>query len=251
MLCFLALYFISHWLSNSKCETLWVNDFLADRFCFNKLLQLEAAKAVGFNIPETLVTNDPEKVREFVKSHAGRAITKSFSPAVWDNDDGSRTIRKTSLIGESDLINDFPIAACPAIYQEVIEKNFELRVNIFGDQVVSAAIDSQQGGPTIDWRYEGGRGISNVRNFQLETKVSEQCLKLARHFGLGFCAIDLIVTPQGRVVFLEANNTAQFLWLENALPSLPILDIFCRFLLNGSASNRKPIRLSDFYNCAS
>ena len=40
-------------------------------------------------------------------------------------------------------------------------------------------------------------------------------------FGLRYGAIDLIVTPEGRIVFLELNPTGQYLWIEQAT-GLPI-----------------------------
>ncbi|MNC96757.1 hypothetical protein D3C83_142150 [compost metagenome] len=41
------------------------------------------------------------------------------------------------------------------------------------------------------------------------------------HFRLNYGAIDLILTPEGRYVFLEINPVGEFFWLES-YPGLPI-----------------------------
>ena len=41
------------------------------------------------------------------------------------------------------------------------------------------------------------------------------------HFGLDYGAADLIVTPDGRYVFLEVNPNGQYGWVEN-MTGMPI-----------------------------
>jgi hypothetical protein len=51
--------------------------------------------------------------------------------------------------------------------------------------------------------------------------------------GLVFGCFDLIVTPKGEYVFLEVNEMGAFLWIEERLPELELLDAFCEFLIQG------------------
>jgi hypothetical protein len=48
-----------------------------------------------------------------------------------------------------------------------------------------------------------------------------------------FCCFDFTVTPGGDHVFLEANQMGQFLWVEEKVPELPMLDTMCAFLMSG------------------
>jgi hypothetical protein len=39
-------------------------------------------------------------------------------------------------------------------------------------------------------------------------------VELVRSLGLRFCSADLVLTPDGRHVFLDLNPNGQWLWLE-------------------------------------
>lgn len=228
-------------------NTRYVNDFDADRQCFNKLYQLKLAREQGFAVPDTLVSNDPGAIRSFFRKNAGQVIVKAFSPAVWPNPDGSRTVQRTSMLLAQHLESEFALRACPAIYQAHIEKAHELRVTVMGDEVLAARIDSQADGQTVDWRYEGGRGKTNLSATTVDRPLRERCVDLCRRLGLAYAAIDLIVTPAGDVVFLEINNTGQFTFKEVSDPTIPMLDTFCRFLLGLDASASKHLTLAACY----
>jgi hypothetical protein len=46
---------------------------------------------------------------------------------------------------------------------------------------------------------------------------------MMKHYSLRFASFDLIVTPDGREIFLEMNPASQFLWIEQ-LTGMPITD---------------------------
>jgi glutathione synthase/RimK-type ligase-like ATP-grasp enzyme len=217
--------------------TRWVNDsYGTHRPRLTKAAQLVLAAQLGFTIPDTLFGNDVGQIRAFFDLHRGRIVHKSYDQAQWDNADGSLTMSRTSVVTAEHLANDYALRACPGIYQPQIDKKFELRVTVMGDRAIAAAIDSQQAGPTVDWRCEGGRGDTNLRAIELEPELSARCVALCRALNVAFGCIDLIVKPDGGVVFLEINSGGQFLFKEFADPSLTLLDVFCRFLLRGSAA---------------
>lgn len=216
--------------------TRWVNHPVSLERSKDKVLQLELAQALGFLIPATLIGNDIEELRAFFLRHPGGIVHKSLTPMNWQNDDGSRTSARTSQLSAAHLEQEFPVRACPAIYQEKIDKKYELRVTVMGDTVIAARIDSQRDGPTIDWRYDGGLGRSNLQRADLAPDIAERCRVLCRRLDLAFGCIDLIVTPSGDIIFLEVNNAGQFLFKELADPRLPMLDAFCRYLASGAAT---------------
>jgi glutathione synthase/RimK-type ligase-like ATP-grasp enzyme len=55
--------------------------------------------------------------------------------------------------------------------------------------------------------------------------------------GLCYGAIDMVLTPDGRYVFLEINPNGQYLWIEEAA-GLPISDAICDLLMSGSQMKR-------------
>ena len=66
--------------------------------------------------------------------------------------------------------------------------------------------------------------------YQLPKDVERKLLKLMAYFGLNYGAIDIIVTPDGRHVFLEVNPVGEFFWLEHC-PGLPISQAIAEILL--------------------
>jgi glutathione synthase/RimK-type ligase-like ATP-grasp enzyme len=118
-----------------------------------------------------------------------------------------------------------------------------------GNNAIAAAIDSQRDGPTVDWRREGGRGIRNLQPYALEPELAARCVTLCKKLGLSFGAIDLIVGDDGEIYFLEVNPAGQFLWKEAVLPELPLLDTFCRYLVDPAyliSPQPEPLHFKDF-----
>jgi glutathione synthase/RimK-type ligase-like ATP-grasp enzyme len=231
-------------------HTRWINDPLADWECAPKMHQLRVAAQLGFTIPDTIIGNDPARIAAFYEAHDRRVVHKSQRPAMWENEDGSHTVARTSPISARHIASEYALRGCPAIYQPLIAKKYELRVTVIGGSVIGAAIDSQRDGATVDWRYEGGRGDTNTRAIALDAALAARCLALCRQLNLAFGCIDLVVGTDDQVYFLEINNVGQFLWKELADPSLPMLDTFCRYLMDASytacADTVAQLRLADF-----
>ena len=215
-------------------HTRWVNEIHGDQQCTVKMHQLHVASQLGFTIPDTLVGNDLQRVAAFFAEHHNRVVHKSLRSAHWDNEDGSRTVARTSRITAAHLASEYAVRACPGIYQPLIAKQYELRVTVMGESVIAAAIDSQRDGETVDWRMEGGRGVTNIRAIDIGPELAAMCLALCRRLHLNFGCIDLIVGVDDVVTFLEVNNIGQFLWKELGDASIPTLDTFCRYLLDAS-----------------
>jgi hypothetical protein len=63
----------------------WVNSPDGQRRANLKTQQLNAAVQAGFKIPRTLCSNDPERIREFIRKAPEGVIYKSFFPGVLEN----------------------------------------------------------------------------------------------------------------------------------------------------------------------
>lgn len=195
-------------------DCLWVNDPDLNRIAELKINQLKRAKSLGFNIPQTLITNDPDKVIEFFKKNKGDIVVKTLSGGIIGEGNEATGIY-SSVIRNKKLASIDLVKYTPTLFQEYVPKRSELRITVVGNQVFAAEIDSQSNPNTIiDWR----RDIDNVphRIFNLPETESERCLKLVRSFGLNFGAIDMIRTPENDLVFLEINPNGQWAWIEDA-----------------------------------
>jgi glutathione synthase/RimK-type ligase-like ATP-grasp enzyme len=141
-------------------------------------------------------------------------------------------VRYTELVTKRDIQNLETIRLCPMTFQAYIPKRLELRITVVGERVFAAEIHSQISNHTqFDWRrYDLARTphASHVLPHHLELK----CVELVRRLGLVYGAIDMILTPDGKYVFLEINPNGQYLWIEE-LTDLPISEAICDHLAEG------------------
>ena len=203
------------------------------RHAENKQLQLQVAREVGLHIPRTLTTNDPSAARAFAKSCEGGAVTKMLSSfAIYD--EGKELVVFTNPVKPEDLADLSGLSLCPATFQELLTKSLEIRVTIVGQRVMSASLDSQASARAAhDWRRDGLRMVQDWRPYQLPDDVEQKILRLMDYFSLNYGAIDIILTPDGRHVFLELNPSGEFFWLERS-PGLPISEAIADLLVGDS-----------------
>lgn len=207
------------------------------RWAGNKQLQLQIAHDVGLETPATLTTNDADAVRSFYENNADGTVVKMLSSFAIFDDDGRENVVFTTPLKPENLETLDNLRLCPMTFQAMVPKKLELRVTVVGDRVFSAAIDSQAlDRAKVDWRREGEALVEQWKPFDLPPDVKNHVLRLMDHFGLNYGAIDIIVTPDDRYVFLEVNPVGEFFWLERC-PGLPIGEAVAEVLL-GQAYRR-------------
>jgi MvdD family ATP-grasp ribosomal peptide maturase len=206
------------------------------RHAENKQLQLQVARELGLDTPRTLTTNDPVAVRAFARSCEGGMVTKMLSSfAIYD--EGKELVVFTNPVTPEDLADLSGLSLCPATFQELLPKSLEIRATVVGSRVMSACVDSQVSARAAhDWRRDGVRMIQDWKPYQLPVEVEEKILRLMDYFSLNYGAIDIILTPDGRHIFLELNPSGEFFWLEHCA-ALPISDALADLLL-GHAPRR-------------
>jgi MvdD family ATP-grasp ribosomal peptide maturase len=207
------------------------------RHAENKQLQLQMARDLGLEIPRTLTTNDPSAVRAFAASCESGMVTKMLSSfAVYEG--GQELVVFTNPVKTEDLADLSGLRLCPMTFQEMIPKALELRATVVGDRVMAASIDSQSSKRAVhDWRRDGLRMIQDWQPYELPREVEANVLRLMDYFVLNYGAIDIIVTPDGRHIFLEINPVGEFFWLES-YPGLPISDAIADVLMGRSRRRR-------------
>jgi hypothetical protein len=225
----------------------WINPLTTRTWATSKPYQLRTAREVGFVIPTTLFSNDPDEIRAFYREHRGNIIYKPFAPAYWtDRTAGGVRGVFTSRLNEDLLAGDAAsFTSCPGIYQECIDKKSELRVTFFGSAYQAARIYSQQvASGRLDYRSDM-KGEAPMEAVTLDASLREKCQAFAAKLGLLHGSLDLIERPDGSVVFLEINEMGQFLWLEERVPKMPMLALFAAFSLEPSADFNLDTRCPD------
>jgi hypothetical protein len=165
---------------------------------FSKPYQAQLIQAQGFQVPETLITNVPERVVEFLERH-GRVVYKSIS--------GVRSIVRT--LAPEDLERLDRIRWCPTQFQRFVP-GLDVRVHTVGGQTFATAAHSD----STDYRYAGDGEASRLEAIELDDELAGRCLRLAAALGLAFAGIDLKVAPGGEVYCFEVNPSPAFSYYE-------------------------------------
>jgi len=186
----------------------------------NKLRQLRLAKAAGLRVPETLISNDPARVRAFFDACGGDMVTKMLT-AYSVSMDGNSPFVYTSAVSAADLTDLDGLAYAPMVFQRNIAKDHELRVAyVDGEVFVGATHAGKSDAGKTDWRR-----VRSAENpwlaGHLAQEVVERVRVLMTGLGLVFGALDFIVTPEGEQVFLEVNPSGEWGMLEK-FADLPI-----------------------------
>ncbi|GAA0537246.1 ATP-grasp domain-containing protein [Chitinophaga japonensis] len=199
-------------------DAFWLNDPFRVFKAENKLYQLKTARALGFEVPFTLVTNHKDDVRAFYEKHKEIIVKPISRTRITGGSEPSFIY--TSKVTEDHVSRLDETDLTPCIFQQNIKKEYELRVTVVGDKVFAAKIDSQSDAETItDWR----RKQLTFSPSSLPEPIKNLCILLLKSLGLSFGAIDLIKTVDGRYFFLEVNPNGQWAWLEEET-GLPISD---------------------------
>lgn len=222
-------FFKALWQSIAP-KAFWINPPSSFERVNCKLTQLKIASKLGFKLPETIFSNDPDRIREFINSYpAGGVIYKPIYPTVWIAENEMR-LTYTNVVEIDDLPSNKTLRLTPGIYQRRITKAYELRVTCMGHTAVASKLLSQEHESGIeDWRSVPPRQL-RMEPYELPDEIANKCFALMLKLGVVFGCFDFIVTPEGEYIFLEINEQGQFLWQEEHHSNIKLLDPFVKFI---------------------
>ncbi len=202
-----------------------INRPSADAVAGRKPYQLARAAALGLDVPETLITNDPDKARQFWLDLDGEVIFKILS--------NTRTqFTQTRALGAAEIDQLPALRYAPAIFQRKLEPANHLRVTVVDQHVFAARLTTTRPEARYDWRLD--RDVS-IEAAGLSAATAGKIRTLMDDLGLRYGAIDFVVTADGREWFLEVNPSGQFLFVEIETGQ-PISRTIAESLLKGTPS---------------
>ena len=194
---------------------LWINNPAATYKAEHKAVQLITAKAIGFEVPRTVITNHASGIRAAAQGDTTVAIKGLDTVLV--RQDEVETFGYTSLL-ETAFAEQAHLASAPLIAQQALTNKLDLRVTVVGDTVFCSSVQ-QKGYPIKgDWRLV--KSCAEFRPFDLPQDIVTKCIRLTKSLGLTFGAIDLAL-QDGSYYFLEINPTGEWAWLVDQ-SNLPI-----------------------------
>lgn len=178
----------------------------------DKPSQMYLAKQLGFNVPETVITNDLDAARTLLSQ--GQVVGKPHRQAVVEIE-GAEHVMFTTRIDPLTEEDREALQYAPVIFQRLIPKQYDVRVTVVGEQVFPVAIHSQEyDESSLDWRRGANPKIRHEA-ITLPAYIQSTCVELVRQQKLRFGAIDLVLGIDGEFWFLECNPNGQWAWIEN------------------------------------
>lgn len=170
----------------------------------NKLVVLERASYFGLVVPSTHITNNKKNLYNN-RNYITKAISDLFAI---DNTKELGYAVKTKRMKTNDIaFDDFFYT----LFQNEIEKAFELRIFYMNNTFYSSAIFSQRNLKTeVDFRNYDMDKPNRVVPYKLPKEIEEKLRKLLNSINLNSGSIDMIVTSDYEYVFLEVNPVGQF-----------------------------------------
>ena len=222
-------------LAGCFIDALWVNPPGAAESADSKWLQLRNAHAVGLRFPEAVISNDAAEIRQLLQRH-GRLVFKQMYSYMWQSQ-STGAIHNTGVVvlDQNSELPDDAIAVCPGIYQRFIDKAFDIRVTVIGEQMFAVSLRQRNGKAYVDWRPHMRDEDMLAEPFALPGPVQSQLRALMQRMGLVTGCIDLVADHDGQLYFLEVNQQGQFLFVEEVLPQIPLLRAMTSLLMTGRA----------------
>lgn len=191
-------------------ETLSTKKWLTNPLNHNKKLHtLKVAQEIGFIVPKTIITSKKSSLIQFHKNYQ-RIITKSITDTPFFFDEDTFRTLKTTEIFQEDITN-YSDVFFPSLFQELIEKDYEIRVFFLEKEIYSMAIFSQLDESTsIDFRNYNYQKPNRCVPYNLPSFMKKKIHNISKALNINTGSIDIIKSKDGNYVFLEINQVGQF-----------------------------------------
>lgn len=184
----------------------WINHPAADAAANYKPRQLATAARCGLDVPRSVITSDPEHARAFMAD--GEVVYKGLGGGVL-GPSGQRRFLPVALVSANHV--DDGVRGTAHLFQERVDKAYEVRLTVIGDRMFPVAIHAGSESARLDWRTD--YPSLTYEPVAMPRDVAEGVRRLMAELGLFFGALDFAVTPDGRWVFFEVNPNGQWHWL--------------------------------------
>lgn len=184
----------------------WMNEPWAEDRASHKGAQLAWAEAAGLAVPETIITSAPADARAFLEALGDRpCIHKPLraDKAGWRS---TRAMRAR----DRERLDDLRFG--PAILQAYVP-GVDVRVTCAGGRMLATAIDARRTSSPQDFRPV--YADAQVTAFALPAEVARALGRYLDAARLRYAAVDFRLDEEGRLFFLEANSSGQWLFLED------------------------------------
>lgn len=187
----------------------------------HKPTQLAVAARLGFQVPETIITNSLPAARAFALQR-GPVVYKPLRITPFRGVDGSAVTLWVEVVDVGEL--DERIEVTAHVFQTATAgKTADVRIIAIGDTLFGVRITS----PHLDFRRDYTQVSYTV--YDIPSSLADACRAYLASFGLLFGAFDLGLDRSGAPWFYECNAAGQWHWLQ-AETGLPMTEALADLL---------------------
>lgn len=199
-------------------EHIWFNPIEKVLKSENKIYQKAKALEYGLSIPNTLISSDPQSIKDFylnTSANAKKLIYKVVSASPIQDE-----VFYTNEFTEENIKKIDSVVGSPIILQERVEKDYELRIIYVAGKIFSAKIDSQKipdSEVKLDWRKKPLLNDFEVpiSACEIPKSLEKKIVKYMQALGLRYGALDFILDKYGNYIFLEVNPSGQWYFVQS------------------------------------
>lgn len=183
----------------------------------NKFGDLLKAKKLGLSIPKMIYSNDHREVQKFLMDR--KSILKESGLKSFQDSRNNKLIFDARVVSPTDkkLKN---VQNTPCMFQEFIEKQYDLRAVVVGKNILVSKIESQKNQKAkSDWK--GREHLAPFKPYKLPANVAKKLIRFAKEMDFKIANIDLVRGMDGKYYFLEMNRPGQWFFVE-ALSGIPV-----------------------------
>lgn len=205
----------------------WCNRPSASADAAYKPKQLQDFQMCGIATPATLLTTDPQSVRDFA-ALTGQLICKPVAVGVVRTGHSGHVVY-TRQVTADDLESLTGVEYSIHCFQAYVDACYSVRLTVVGDKMFAVRIDAGSERARVDWRSD----YPSLRYQLIDTppEVRESVCAYMNMAGLTYSAWDFGVTSEGWIAY-EANPEGQFGWIEQATGA-PITSAIADILVEG------------------
>ena len=203
---------VETFISNKKINKI---GRLFGKFEINKLDTIIQAKKEGFKIPDTLFTEEKEKLISFYNKYEAKfgiickRITDSY---YYKYDDYTHNFNLTFSI-DNQILKDIPENFAISMFQERILADFEIRVIYVKGNIYAMSIHSFD--DKIDYKSDIFTDRIRTITFKLPIDIEKKMINVFKKFNLNYGSADLMFY-NNEYYFLEINPTGQISFVNEA-----------------------------------
>jgi ATP-GRASP peptide maturase of grasp-with-spasm system len=190
-------------------DKFWLPESEKERKELYKSETLFIMEKYGIKIPKTLITTNKKSLYNFFKDCNNNIITKPIRDVAHFMYNKFELRMYTKQIFEED-IEIMPNNFFHCLFQEKIEKEFEIRTFFLNEKFYSMAIFSQSDIQTeVDFRRYNLKKPNRSIPFELPKNLEKRLSKALKELKLNTGSIDFLYNTKDGFIFLEVNPVGQ------------------------------------------